>query len=237
MLALDHLAIWTAHRDRLAQRTSELTGLPILDGFMPEGRRIARGVRFAGGAFLDLHMVSTPEAAGEVFVGLRGSVDAVEAVAIAQGWGVRTARWQDADDGSPWSILSFRRGLGLLNKLFVIEYAEAPEAWASPVFDHPLYRLELAPATGPRLSRVWLRTKDVSASGRALEALGFVSAGKVRSAVAPGAASLYRGAFGELALFPGEDEAVVRFDVSGVEAAPLAEPFGERLTVTLGETP
>src|SRR3990167_5839081 len=84
MLALDHLAIWTEERDGLAARLSELTGLPVLDGFFPDGRRVARGVRFARGAFIDLHQVD--QSGGQVFLGLRGEVEAVERLAVREGW-------------------------------------------------------------------------------------------------------------------------------------------------------
>lgn len=235
MLALDHLAIWTAHRDRLVGRLAELTGLPELDGYAPEGRPVARGVRLAGGAFLDIHEVTPAPAAGQVFLGLRGSVGAVERVAAEQGWGVRVGRWQDAPDGSPWSILSFRRDHGILNAIFVIEYGP-PEAWTSPVFDHDLYRTGASPAAGPRLARVWMQAADTARSGRMLEALGFEAAGDAASAFAPESGRLYRGTAGDIVLRPGADDRVLRFDLSG-DGPAVNEPFGERLTLTRGETP
>jgi hypothetical protein len=234
MLAIDHLAIWTAHRDRLAKRLVQLTGFPVLDGYAPEGVVRARGVRFVNDAFLDLHQVSPEPAAGEVLLGLRGSVDRIEALALQQAWGVRVGRWQGAEDGSPWSILSFRRNQGLLNKLFVIEYATEPAAWASPVFDKPLYRQE-APITGPSLRRIWLATSDLAASGAVLEALGFRPGREIISAYPPRNGRLYRGRDGDLVLCGGEADAVVRLDLGETDHV-VAEPFGERLTLVAGET-
>ncbi|MDP3748492.1 MAG: hypothetical protein Q8Q88_15745 [Phenylobacterium sp.] len=234
MLALDHLAIWTEERDGLAARLSDLTGLPVLDGFFPEGRRVARGVRFAGGAFVDLHQVD--QSGGQVFLGLRGDVEAVERLAVREGWRVRSGRWREANDGSPWSMLTFRRDHGVLNRVFVIEYGPRPQAWGSPVFDQPLYDAGNAPAAGATLRRVWLSTPDPKASGQALEALGFAPSGEVETAFEPFAGKLYRGAAGDLVLAPGETEAVIRFDLTG-PGPPMYGPFGERLVLTIGETP
>lgn len=236
MLQLDHLAIWTAHRERLARRASEVTDFPVLDGYAPEGRMEASGVRLAGGAFLDLHDQEAPGGPGEVFLGLRGSVDDAEALAARQGWGVRVGRWREVNDGSPWSMMTFRRGHGVLNTIFVIEYAEEEAAWASPAFNRPLYRMASTPSSGAALRRVWLSAAGIDAAGLALEALGFVPAGEVASAFAPGMGRLYRGTAGDLVLHPGEGDAVIRFDIDGVGPA-TAEPFGERLTLVMGETP
>lgn len=232
MLALDHLAIWTPARDDLAARVSALTGFPVLDGFAPEGRVAARGVRFAGGGFVDLHQGDT----AHVLLGLRGEVDAAERLAGREGWRVRVDRWREATDGSPWSILSFRRDQGVLNRLFVIEYGPRPQAWGSPVFDQPLYDPANAPATGAALRRVWLSTVDPRAAGRAIEALGFAPAGEVRAAFAPQAGGLYRGAAGDLVLTPGETDAVIGLELAG-EGPPTCERFGERLWLAIGETP
>ncbi|MDP3854679.1 hypothetical protein [Phenylobacterium sp.] len=236
MLTLDHLAIWTEQRDRLTRRLSDLTGFPILDGFAPEGRPVARGVRFVDGAFVDLHQVGDGQPAGQVLLGLRGEVDAVEALALRQGWGVRVGRWAEATDGSPWSILSFRRGQGILTQLFVIEYGPRPQAWASPVFDQPLYDPVNAAPQGAALRRVWLRTADPRASGAILEALGFVAAGQIASRLEPGVGRLFRGAAGDLVLTLGADEAVIRFDLDG-PAPPSCEPITERLRLVVGDTP
>lgn len=235
MLAIDHLAVWTAHRDALAARLAALTGLPVLDGFSPEGRVEARGVRLAGGAFLDLHGLIRDPPSFEIFLGLRGSIDAVAEVADAEGWGVRIGRWQEAPDGSPWSMLTFRRDHGILNRIFVIEYGP-PEAWGSPVFDHDLYKTAASPLDGARLARVWLQAADPQRGGRMLEAIGFVAAGPVASAFAPHAGRLFRGAAGDIVLCLGAEDRVLRFDLDRQGPA-AAEPFGERLTLVVGETP
>lgn len=232
-LALDHLAVWTAERDRLVGRLSEISGHPALDGYAPEGRVAARGVRLAGGAFLDAHE-APPEGAGHVLLGLRGDIDAAERLATAQGWGFRAVRWREAGDGSPWSMLSFRRRQGLLSLLFVIDYAQEPEAWTSPVFDRPLYRAGSAPTSGTSLGRVWLQAVDVDAAGRTLEALGFTSAGAVSSAFPPGEGRLFRGDSGDLVLTPGPEDAIIRFDLDGPQPH-SAEAFGERLTLVTGD--
>lgn len=236
MLTLDHLAIWTEQRDRVARRLSDLTGFPILDGFAPEGRPVARGVRFAGGAFVDLHQVEDGQPAGQVFLGLRGEVDAVEALARREGWGVRVGRWTEASDGSPWSILSFRRGQGVLTQLFVIAYGPRPQAWASPVFDQPLYDAANTATQGATLRRVWLRTVDLEASGAILEALGFVAAGEIASRFEPGMGRLFRGVAGDLVLTLGAEETVIRFDLDGPAPA-TGEPITGRLGLVVGDTP
>lgn len=233
-LAIDHLAIWTEQRDGLAARLKELTGFPVLDGYFPDGRRVARGIRLAGGAFVDLHEIDQP--GGQVFLGLRGEIDLAERLAAREGWRVRSQRWREAGDGSPWSMLTFRQDQGLLNRVFVIEYGPRPEAWSSPVFDQPLYDAANSPDAGASLRRVWLSTRDPETSGRALAALGFAATGEVRTRFEPFAGRLYRGAGGELVLAPGDIEAVIRFDLTG-PGPPAWEPFGERLALTIGETP
>lgn len=55
MFEIDHIPVWTRDRDGALERLSAATGLPILDGFAPDGRRVARGLRFSNGPFLDVH--------------------------------------------------------------------------------------------------------------------------------------------------------------------------------------
>jgi len=208
----------------------------VLDGYFPDGRRVARGVRFAGGAFVDLHQVEPGQQGGQVFLGLRGEIEAAEQLAAREGWRVRSGRWREASDGSPWSMLTFRRDHGVLNRVFVIEYGPRPEAWGSPVFDQPLYDARKAPAAGATLRRVWLSTPDPGASGRALEALGFALSGDVETAFSPFLGKLYRGAAGDLVLSAGETDALIRLDLTG-PGPPICEPFGEQLTLVIGETP
>jgi hypothetical protein len=235
VLALDHLAIWTGAAAALAAQLSELAGLPVLEGYAPEGGVAAWGVRLAGGAFLDIHQAPVAQPKGHVLLGLRGDIGKAEALAAEHGWGIRVVRWRDAGDGSPWSLMSFRRDRGVLSQLFVIDYAAEPEAWASPVFDRPLYRAE-GPLEGPVLRRVWLSATDARAAGAAVGGLGFADAGEFVSAFPPHRGRLYRGVAGDLVLVEGGADDVLRFDLSGAGPA-VCEAFGERLLAVVGETP
>lgn len=168
MFEIDHIPVWTPDRDGVLLRLSEVTGLPILEGFAPDGRRVARGIRFSNGPFIDVHQA---EADGPVLLGLSGGVDAAEALAAQKGWRTRTERRSEAPDAPPWSILSFRRGQGLLKAMFVIDYARGAGAWTSPIFNGGLYHQPASP--GAILRRVWLTAADPDQAGAALEALGF----------------------------------------------------------------
>jgi hypothetical protein len=67
MFEIDHIPVWTRDRDGVLQRLQEATGLPILEGFAPDGRRAARGLRFSNGPFIDVHQADRD---GLVFLGL-----------------------------------------------------------------------------------------------------------------------------------------------------------------------
>jgi hypothetical protein len=235
MLLLDHLAIWAHERDTLVRRLAEFSGCPALDGYAPFGPPVARGVRLAGGAFFDIHQAEGEAPAGHVLIGLRGSIDKAERLATGQGWRFRVGRWRDATDGSPWSLLSFRRGQGVLSRLFVIDYATEPQAWTSPAFNRPLYRAP-APREGARLVRVWLQATDPDDAARVLMALGFTEAGEMDSAHPPSRGQLFRGVAGDLVLTPGTEDAIVRCDLDGPARA-RAEAFGEGLSIVVGESP
>ncbi len=200
MFQIDHIPVWTRDRDGALDRLSAATGLPILEGYAPDGRRVARGVRFSNGPFLDVHEA---EGEGPPLLGLAGDVPAAEALAARQGWRARAALQREEPDAEPWSILSFRRGQGLLSSMFVIHYAKAPEAWTSPIFNGGLYHLPAG--EGPALRRVWVTADDVDEAGRALEALGFVPGAETRSSIAPFAGRTYRGSRADLVLASGED--------------------------------
>jgi hypothetical protein len=230
MFEIDHIPVWTLDRDGALQRLSDATGLPILEGFAPDGRRVARGVRFSNGPFVDVHQA---DAEGPALLGLSGHLHDAEALAGRQGWRARAERPPDEPDASPWSILSFRRGHGVLSAMFVIDYATEPEAWTSPIFNGGLYH---RPAGfGPALRRVWLTAADVGDAGRALEALGFVPAGEARSSVAPHAGQTYRGGRVDIVVARGED-AIVRFDIDGDGPAQIIQ-IGARLTAVTGRDP
>lgn len=222
MFEIDHVVVWTAERDAAVEALAAATGLPVLEGYAPEGRLQARGVRFANGPFLDVH-----EAPGQgpVFMGLGGSVAEAEALAARQGWRAKLGAGPD----EPWDMLSFRKDQGLLTQLFVIDY-RLEQVTGSPVFNRGLYHLP--PAGGPPLSRVWIAAADVDRAGRDLAALGFTDGGEVRSAAAPFEGRLYCGGRADVVVCAGDD-AVVRIDVPA--EAPLVEvALGPKLRAVVG---
>lgn len=222
MFEIDHVVVWTADRDAALAELSAATGLPVLDGYAPEGRVQAKGVRFANGPFLDVHEAPGH---GPVFMGLRGSVAEAEALAARQGWRAKVGAGPD----EPWEMLSFRRGQGLLSQLFVIDY-RLEQVTGSDAFNRGLYHLP--PAGGPPLSRVWIAAADVERAGRDLAALEFAEGAKVRSQAAPFAGRIWRGGRADVVVCAGED-AVVRIDVP--TDAPLAEvALGPKLRVVVG---
>ncbi|MGH6963807.1 MAG: hypothetical protein ACREE0_04955, partial [Phenylobacterium sp.] len=188
MLQIDHIPVWTRDRDGALEGLSAATGLPILEGFAPDGRRIARGIRFSNGPFIDVHQA---EGDGPALLGLSEDVDAAEALAAVRGWRTRIERRSHEPEAAPWSILSFRRGQGLLSAMFVIDYACDDGAWTSPVFNGGLYHRPAAP--GAALRRVWLTAADPEGAGRALEALGFFRGDEARSSLAPFSGRTYHG--------------------------------------------
>lgn len=225
MFQADHVVVWTPDRDAVLEALSAATGLPILDGYAPEGRVQARGVRFANGPFLDVHEAPEP---GPVLVGLGGRVADAEALAARQGWRARVGAGQD----EPWDILSFRRGQGVLSHLFVIDY-RLEQVVTRRVFNRGLYHLP--PVGGPPLARVWIAAEDVEAASRDLSAFGFVVAGEVRSSIAPYTGRLHRGERGDVVVCSGED-AVVRIDAPGDDALRIVA-VGPRLTAVVGHDP
>ena len=218
---VDHVVIRTPFRDALVAEAAAATGLPALDGFAEGGEQHSRGVRFAGGPFLDVFSSEAPSVA----LILRGAVDEVERRAAAQGWATRLLRREETPKDQlvfPWSMALFRRGQGLLTQISVIDYAPDPRAWASAEFDRPLYPIQPAPAVGATLARVWLGATDLGRAARDLEALGYREAGKVRSGFRPGVGERFVGAGVDLVLSDGAD-GVARLDVTtGVGAARLA---------------
>ena len=207
LLQIDHIPVWTADRDGALKRLSDAVGLPILEGFASDGHRVARGIRFSNGPFVDVHQA---EAEGSALLGLSGELAGAEALAEREGWRARPERPPDGPNASPWSMLSFRRGQGVLSLMFVIDYVTDPDAWSSPMFNGGLYHHPAGP--GARLRRVWLAAADIVEAGRALQAMGFVQAGEARSSVAPHGGQTYRGGRADIVLTGGED-AVIRFDV------------------------
>ena len=222
MFEIDHVVTWTPERDTAVAALAALTGLPARDGYAPDGRLQARGLRFANGPFLDIHAAP---ADGRVLMGLEGPLIEAQALADRQGWRTKAGAGPD----EPWDMLSFRKGQGLLTQLFVIDYR--PEQVASrSAFNRGLYHLP--PTGGPRLARVWIATTDTAQAGVHLAALGFAAAGAIRSDVAPFEGQLHRGPRADVVLCSGEDS-VIRID------APTAEPLqtvalGARLTAVVG---
>ncbi len=222
MFHIDHVVVWTADRDAALEALSAATGLPILEGYAPEGRLQARGVRFANGPFLDVHAAP---AHGPVFMGLGGRLADAEALAARQGWRARVGAGPD----EPWDMLSFRKDQGLVTQLFVIDY-RLEQVTALPAFNRGLYHLP--PAGGPPLARVWIAASDVDRAGADLAALGFEDGGTMKSEAAPFEGRLYRGARGDVVLCAGED-AVVRIDAPS-EADLQTVALGPKLTAVVG---
>ena len=230
MLQIDHIPVWTADRDGVLKRLTHAVGLPILEGFAPDGHRVARGVRFSNGPFIDVHQA---EMEGLALLGLSGELEGAEALAKRQDWRARAERPPDGPDASPWSMLSFRRGQGVLSLMFVIDYATDPDAWSSPIFNGGLYHHRAGP--GAKLRRVWLAAGDIVEAGRALRAMGFVQAGEARSSVAPHGGQTYRGGRADIVLTSGED-AVIRFDVEAEGPLQIVQ-ISSSLTAVVGRDP
>lgn len=222
MFQIDHVVVWTPDRDAVVEALSAATGLPVLDGYAPEGRLQAKGVRFANGPFLDVH-----EAPGQgpVFMGLGGRLADAEALAEHQGWRYRVGAGHD----EPWDMLSFRKDQGLVNQLFVIDY-RLEQVTALPAFNRGLYHLP--PTGGPELARVWIAAADVERAGRDLEALGFEAGGAVSSQVAPFEGRLWRGSRGDVVVCAGAD-GVVRIDAPS-EGALAEVALGPKLRAVVG---
>jgi len=215
MFDVDHVPVWLADRDGVLDQLASATGQPILDGYAPDGRRVARGLRFGNGPFLDLHQAETD---GWALLALTGSVREAQAIAAQCGWKARLT--PHVPGGEPWSILSFARGQGLLSALFVIEYATDAAAWTSPVYNGGLYHHPRG--AGVALTAVRLTTSDRSRADRDLRSLGF----------RPGAGGRYVGTKADLVLADGRD-AVVGVDIEGAgPCRPVA--LGPTLTAWVG---
>lgn len=232
--AVDHIVIRTPARDQLVGLAATATGLPALDGYAEGGDLHSRGVRFAGGPFLDVFKAEAPSVA----LILRGRIEAVEALAAAQGWATRLVRREDRPAGSPafpWSMALFRRGQGLLTQISVIDYDPDPGAWASPDFDRALYPIRPPPGTGARLARVWLGATDRVRARRDLEALGYAPTGPVQSGFAPHEGELFRGV-GTVLVLCDRADGVVRLDVAADTgpARVVALPGGPAMVLVEG---
>jgi hypothetical protein len=212
--AVDHVVIRTADRDGLVDQVRAATGLAPRDGFSQAGVLHSRGVRFAGGPFLDVFAAETPGTA----LMLGGRADAAERLAQAQGWAARVVRPEDDPNPPPWSMVLFRRGQGLLTQIGVIDYAGDPQAWTAPDYSGPLYAPGSAPRDGATLARVWLATADRTRAGRDLQALGYGPPERVRSGFWPREGERFRNVGADLVLCDGA-EGVVRLDVATGGAA------------------
>ncbi|MGA0603250.1 hypothetical protein ACO2Q3_21260 [Caulobacter sp. KR2-114] len=175
MPSLDHIAIWTHRRDALLAALADAAGMAAVDGYSPDGQVVARGVRFANGPFLDVHQLpdAAPAGPARALVALRAPVDEIVGLADRHGWRVKPDRREDSADPHrkpPWSLVSFRRGQGLLSQLFAIDYhpgATTPADYAVPLYD------PAGPCTGAAcLDRVWLPVDDPAAARLALSDLG-----------------------------------------------------------------
>jgi hypothetical protein len=227
--AVDHVVIRTADRDGLVDQVRAATGLPALPGYARGGALLSRGVRFAGGPFLDVFASEAPATA----LMLSGAVAAAERLAEAQGWAARVLRPQDDPDPPPWSLALFRRGQGLLTRIGMIDYVADPAAWTAD-YAGALYVRGSAPGAGARLARVWLGAEDAARAGRDLQALGYGPAGAVNSRFAPHEGLAFRGLGPDLVLCDGAD-GVVRLDVAaGGVARAVVLPGGPAMVLDEG---
>lgn len=175
MPRLDHVAIWTHQRDALLGALADVAGMAAIDGYSPDGLAVARGVRFANGPFLDIHQLpdSAPAGPARFLVALRAPVDDVSALAERHGWRVKVDRREDAARPQlqpPWSLVSFRRGQGMLSQLFAIEYH--PGAATTADYALPLYDPAGPPTGAASLHCVWLRADEGIDAEAVLAALG-----------------------------------------------------------------
>jgi hypothetical protein len=241
VVTLDHIPIWTDQRDHLLAVLRDHAGLGSLAGFSPNGQVTARGVRFRNGPFLDVHQISqTPPGFDRPFhrlVALGASIDELQSLATAQGWAAKAARRLEAerpDQEPPWSLLSFRRGQGLLSQLFGIEYH--PGAATTPEYSGPLYASS-SPATGEAdLLRVWLPVENLEHDKEVLKTLGARPVGTLHSASMPYQGEAY--AFGtvQIVLSPpwGPDRSL-RLDIHAPDAKPAEiSPLAGLLVVISG---
>lgn len=228
MFAIDHIAIWTADRDGLVARIAEVTGLPALDGFQPDGVIASRGVRFANGPFLDIFQAED----AETYLGLAGDIEAAERLSAERGWRAEREPRPPAPTGDdpPWDVLYWAGNRGVFNRLFLIDYAKDPAAFDAPSYRGALHKPNTAPQAGARLDRVWIAVHDPAIAAMSLRALGFIPAGPLDQ----DDAALFRGEPCDIVLTScatGERERILRFDLVGA-AARAEEPFGELLTLT-----
>jgi hypothetical protein len=160
--AVDHVWVPAPGAASGLERLSGATGLPVLDGWSPDGEAKAHGLRFAGGAFLDAHDFAWRHGASVL---LRGSLAEAEALATAQGWVAMPGRREHApvEHRPVWSILAFPPRQGVVSRLAVIAY-EADPSEAAAEYQVPLYTAP-APVEGPRLGRVWVGGENVEALG------------------------------------------------------------------------
>ena len=178
---LDHVWLAAADRDAACARVAAATGLAVQDAWIPDGVVRSRGVRFAGGVFLDVHDLDAaggrPDAPATAL--LRGSIAQAEAAAVRRGWATVLQRAGDApaEARPPWSILLFRRGQGVISHLAVIEYEIDPKDSPVPQFATPLLALDSAPASGPSVRRAWIGRTPTPDEAADLDALGYAPAG------------------------------------------------------------
>jgi hypothetical protein len=239
-MRIDHIAIWTRKWRALCADLARLTGRPVLEGWRPDGALKAEGLRFANGAFLDIH--EPPPGApdtevGHVLLGLGAGVDDAERLGAAHGWRRATDRRSDGPDAPPWSLVSFRRGQGVLSAMFVIEYAADPAAFLVPEYAGALYRPAPVTPDGAQLRRVWLSSPDMEADTASLTALGFTKGGELRSAFAPFDGVLYRCGASDLLLCAGPEAGVARIDLDlgDPTAAAVQLPLSETFSLVCGE--
>lgn len=212
--SIDHVWIATSDRDGWCERLSELTGLPVLDGWVPRGTLWSRGVRFANGPFLDIHNPPPDGSKPEPGLLLRGNLKDAEAIAQPLGWRLKTSLRSEAprEQASPWSLGYFSRGQGVLSRISLIEYETDPAICGNAEFSGALFALGSEPFAGARLERVWIAVADVDRAVSDLNILGFQVCNDFQSRDPPGAGVLLRQAGCDLVIC-GVGDGVVRLDI------------------------
>lgn len=163
-MALDHLVIRTPQRRRLLNDLADRFNLQTLQGFKSKAVILSEGVRFRNGPFIDVFDWPSQKAAFNPLLAIEGNIARVQQIAGKNGWKIRVHKREDipADDRPPWSTLSFARGQGLISSIFIIEYEDAPEAWALEQFSGLLYDRSALSVGDAELYRIDVNCTDIN---------------------------------------------------------------------------
>ena len=224
-----------ADRDAICNRLSDLTGLPVLDGWSPGGTLWSRGIRFTNGPFLDIHNLPPDGLEPEPSLLLRGGLREAETLVRHRGWRLTTNLRSDMPQevASPWSLGYFDRGQGVLSKIGLIEYEIDPAMCGNAEFAGKLFAPDSAPAAGAILERIWIGTEDVDRAEADLACLGFRPAGEFSSVGQPAVGRRLRGETGDVVLCEGGG-GVLRLDIAAARETTVLRFVGVTAVLTGG---